>query len=294
MNGNGQLIETLGRSELYRHFEHAYGEAIGLPLALRPVETWQLPLHGKRHENAFCALMAERSHTCASCLRAQERLAQSARDGAAAVTCTNGLSECAVPVRLGTQTIGFLQTGQVLAHPPTAASFERVLRHAHESGVSLDEEQARKAYFATPVVSTRKMNSMSELLAVFAEHLSLKCNQISMQAANAEPRAIVEARRYIVEHHKENISLAQVAKAVNISVFYFCKLFHKVTGMTFTEFVSRTRVEKARSLLLNRNLRIGEIAYEVGFQSLTHFNRVFRKIVGESPTRYRSHLPHPA
>ena len=50
--------------------------------------------------------------------------------------------------------------------------------------------------------------------------------------------------------------------------------------MCFTEFLSRTRVESAKKLLLRPNLRISEIAYEVGFQSLTHFNRVFRKLVG--------------
>jgi YesN/AraC family two-component response regulator len=101
---------------------------------------------------------------------------------------------------------------------------------------------------------------------------------------------ITKARRYIEEHHSEELSLSQVAQAVHTSVFYFCKLFRKVTGVTFTEFVSRTRVEKAKNLLLNPNLRVSEIAFEVGFQSLTHFNRVFKKIVGESPTEYRSHL----
>ena len=51
------------------------------------------------------------------------------------------------------------------------------------------------------------------------------------------------------------------------------------------------RIEKAKNLLLNPNLRISEIAYEVGFQSLTHFNRVFKKLVGQSPTDYRAQLP---
>jgi len=46
--------------------------------------------------------------------------------------------------------------------------------------------------------------------------------------------------------------------------------------------------------LLNPNLRVSEIAYEVGFQSLTHFNRVFKKVIGESPTEYRGHLPKAA
>jgi AraC-like DNA-binding protein len=49
-------------------------------------------------------------------------------------------------------------------------------------------------------------------------------------------------------------------------------------------------VEKAKNLLLNPNYRVSEIAYEIGFQSLTHFNRVFKKIAGQSPTEYRQHL----
>jgi AraC-like DNA-binding protein len=51
-------------------------------------------------------------------------------------------------------------------------------------------------------------------------------------------------------------------------------------------------LEKAKNLLLNPNFRISEIAYEVGFQSLTHFNRAFKNVAGESPTEYRKHLPN--
>ncbi|MGZ5566768.1 MAG: helix-turn-helix domain-containing protein [Limisphaerales bacterium] len=77
---------------------------------------------------------------------------------------------------------------------------------------------------------------------------------------------------------------------MNTSTFHFCKMFKKATGLNFTDYVSRVRVEKAKNLLLNPNLRISEIAYEVGFQSLTHFNRVFKKITGQSPSHYRTQL----
>ena len=82
-----------------------------------------------------------------------------------------------------------------------------------------------------------------------------------------------------------------MAKSLNTSTFYFCKLFKKATGLNFTDYVSRVRIEKAKNLLLNPNTRISEVAYEVGFQSLTHFNRVFRKVVGQSPTEFRKRLP---
>jgi len=82
-----------------------------------------------------------------------------------------------------------------------------------------------------------------------------------------------------------------VSRAVNTSTFYFCKLFKKATGLNFTEYLSQLRIEKAKNLLLNPNLRVSEIAYETGFQSLTHFNRVFKRIAGQSPTTYRKRLP---
>jgi AraC-like DNA-binding protein len=294
MNANGQLLETLTHSEMFQNFERAYTETTGMPITLRPVETWKLPLHGKRRENAFCAMMAEKSRTCAACLQTQERLAQAAAEGPATITCAYGLCEAAVPVKLGTQTIGFLQTGQVMRQKPTADSFKRAAANAAELGVGIDNAKAKAAYFATPIVPQKKLDSAASLLSIFADHLSMKSNQIIVQTANAEPPVITKAKQFIREHHTDDLSLGQVATAVRTSIFYFCKLFRKVTGTTFTEFVARTRVESAKNLLLNPNLRISEIAYEVGFQSLTHFNRVFKKVAGESPTEYRMRLPKAA
>ncbi len=108
---------------------------------------------------------------------------------------------------------------------------------------------------------------------------------------HAEPRVITRAKEFILEHQGEELSLGQVARAVNTSTYYFCKLFKRVTGINFTDYLSRVRIEKAKNLLLNPSLRISEIAFEVGFQSLTHFNRVFKKIIGQSPTQYREQLP---
>jgi AraC-like DNA-binding protein len=291
MNANGTLIETLKNSSLYTDYERAYSEATGLPVALRPVETWQLPLHGKRKENPFCSLMAGKSRSCAACLQMQEKLCQSAMHGPRTMTCAYGLCEIAVPVRLGNETVGFLQTGQVMRQKPAAAQFNRVAEQLEEQGPEVSRDAVKKAFFRTPVVSQKKLDAITHLLSIFAEHLSMTSNQIAVQRANAEPPVIARAKQYIQEHQTEELSLGQIASAVHTSPFYFCKLFKKVTGIHFTDYVSRTRTERAKNLLLNPNLRISEIAYEVGFQSLTHFNRVFKRIVGQSPTEFRAQLP---
>jgi len=290
MKDSKTLIETLTHSKIYQDYERAFSEATGLPVALRPVESWQLPHHGKRSENPFCALVAQKSRACAACLQVQQKLSENATHEAQSVTCQLGLCDTAVPVRTGDRLIGFLQTGQVFCRKPTEAQFNRMVKLVAEWGLEVDQSTLREAYFSTRVLNSRQHESVVKLLAIFAQHLSMVSNQVVVQQENAEPPVIARAKQFINEHQTEELSLGQVAKAVNMSTFYFCKMFKKITGINFTDYLSRVRIEKAKNLLLNRNLRISEIAYEVGFQSLTHFNRVFKKITGQSPTEYRGQL----
>jgi AraC-like DNA-binding protein len=103
-----------------------------------------------------------------------------------------------------------------------------------------------------------------------------------------EPDAIWKARKYIEEHSGEEISLTKVAKAVNMNANHLSENFKQVTGMNFVEYVARTRFNTACTLLRNSKLRISEIAFAAGFQSLSQFNRIFKRFSGESPTQYRT------
>jgi AraC-like DNA-binding protein/ligand-binding sensor protein len=284
------LVQALIHSKIFQDYERAFTEATGLPVALRPVETWQLPLHGKRHEGAWCALMAKKSRACANCLQVQEQLAQQAMNEPCSIVCGAGLCETMVPVKVGERLIGYLQTGQVFHRAPTESQFERTAKLMAERGVDATREEMHKAYFATNTMPARQHESVVKLLTIFAQHLSILSNQILVRQENAEPPVITKAKKYIQEHQTEDISLSDVAKAVNTSTFYFCKMFRKVAGINFTDYLARLRIERAKNLLLNPNLRISEIAFEVGFQSLTHFNRVFKRVLGESPTVYRVKL----
>jgi AraC-like DNA-binding protein/ligand-binding sensor protein len=286
------LIEALAGSKIYQDYERAFSEMTGMPMMLRSVESWQLPHHGKRFENPFCAMLAEKSRACAACLQTQQKLSETATHEAKTVTCQAGLCDTAVPVRMGGQLIGFLTTGQVFRKKPTEAQFNRTIKLLAGWGVQTDGKKMREAYFDTRVLSARQHESTVKLLTIFAEHLSMVSNQILVREQNAEPPVIARAKQFIAEHQTEELSLEQVASAVHTSKFYFCKMFKKVTGINFTDYLSRLRTERAKNLLLNPNLRVSEIAYEVGFQSLTHFNRVFKRVLGRSPTDYRNQLAH--
>ena len=289
MIANKDLIDSLASSETYQDYEHAFNRMTGLPLSLRPVESWQLPHHGRKSENPFCALMAAQNRSCAACLKVQETLSKNTGCGALTVKCDAGMSDSAVPIKLGEETVGFLQTGQVFRRKPEAAQLGKLEKKLAEWKVPFTAK-IRDAYLQTPVVPPAQYDATVRLLEIFARHLSIISNQLLTRERNAEPPMIARAKEFIRQNQTEELSLGAVAKAVNMSTFYFCKLFKKATGLHFTDYVSRVRIEKARNLLLNPNLRVSEIAYEIGFQSLTHFNRVFKNIVGQSPSEYRERL----
>ena len=107
---------------------------------------------------------------------------------------------------------------------------------------------------------------------------------------HAEPVEIRRARHFIHQDSSEPISLTQVAKAVNLNASHLSEKFKEVTGENFVRYVARTRFEKACALLRDANLRVSEIAFAAGFQSLSQFNRVFKRLSGKCPTDYRRDL----
>lgn len=286
-----QLLSQLGQSEIYRDYEKAFREATGMPLALRPVESMRLAHHGRPGENSLCALLAVRSASCMACLEAQRRTSDPAAREPRSTVCFAGLCEASVPVRLGEKLVGFLQTGEVIVGKPSRRQLEKTVRLLRARGARVDRRKLEHAYFHSRTLTPRQYSSVLRLLAIFAAHLGLVANQIAIRASHAEPESVTRARQFIREHQTEEIALGDVARAVSMSTFYFCKTFKKATGLTFTDYLSRVRIERARELLLNPNARVSEVAYEAGFQSLTHFNRTFHRVLGESPTEYRAGLP---
>lgn len=290
-NPQDRLLQQITRSKIYQDYERAFSEATQMPLTLRPVDMWNPAHRGKKHENPFCMLVTQSGRSCAACLEIQQQIIETDGDKPRTATCFAGMSDTAVPVYLGEKTIGFLQTGQILLKSPNKTQFQKIARQLLDWDATANPLQLEEAYFQSKVLTPAQYQSMVKLLEIFAQHLSTLSNQIALQEANAEPPIIIRAKEFIEKHKSDPISLSEVARALNVSTFYFCKLFKKATGINFTEYLSRIRIEKAKNLLLNPNLRVSEIAYEVGFQSLTHFNRVFLRIVGRSPTAYRDALP---
>jgi AraC-like DNA-binding protein/ligand-binding sensor protein len=287
------VIGHLQKSQLYREYAEAFETTTGLPLALRRVGSLHSPLHGSKQASPFCAVMAARNKSCAACLRLQQQVEERAATSACTLECFAGLTESAVPIRVGTQVLGYLATGQVLQQPATEAGFVQVTARVKELGAEVDLPALKQAYLQTRVVPKTQYDGVVRLLDIFGQHLSAVSNQLVTRQASAESPVITRAKAFIMEHLDEDLTLAQVARSVCMSSYYFCKTFKKATGLTYIDYLSRVRIEKVKQLLLNPHTRISEAAFATGFQSLSQFNRTFRRIAGESPSRYRTRLHGP-
>jgi AraC-like DNA-binding protein/ligand-binding sensor protein len=287
------FVALLQASDIFRDYQRAFQSITGLPLALRAAGSYQPPMQGTKLGNPLCALLAGRNKTCAACLEVQQRLETTACEQPGTAQCFVGLNESAVPIRLGEKIIAYLQTGQVLFHLPTAAETREAVRQAAELEPTLDRKEITAAFKQSRVVARVQYDAILRLLAIFAQQLAALSNQLMVKQSTSEAPVITRARAYITAHLSDDLTLAQVSQAVGMSSFYFCKNFKKGTGLNFTEYLSRQRVESVKQLLLNPYKRVSEAAYEAGFQSLSQFNRVFHRIAGESPSVYRDQLHAP-
>lgn len=285
-----EFVEKLKRSRIFKDYEQAFRDTTGLPINLRALEAFDLPHHGDPNENPFCTLMAKSNQSCAACLQLQRRVEVEACLEPKTLKCFAGLCDSSVPVRVGEDLVAFLQTGQVFLEKPDKRRFATAARQILKFGTDVNMKQLEEAWFQGRVLDRRQYDSILRLLSIFAQHLSSLGQELAVQAEHGEAPPIARARALIAARHGEDIGLDEVAKAVNMSAFYFCKSFKKATGMTFTNYLARVRVEKVKNLLLNPHKRVSEAAFEAGFQSLSQFNRVFRRIAGQSPKTYREQL----
>jgi AraC-like DNA-binding protein len=283
-------FENLARLPVIQFYEEAFRKATGVVLKVIPpaVPTHRLSLGPC--ENSFCTLATGTPAGCAACLETQTRVQHLAGKHQATqqINCFAGLTDVAVPVMMAGRHVATLMSGQVFRREPTERDFKMVVAMLAQGGEW--EKKARKAYFKTPVVNAERFEAIIQLLNVFSHYLADYASRQVLAETEQEPAAVASAKQFVRTHVEEPITLASVVKHVNVSRFYFCKLFKKATGMTLTEYVSRIRVERAKTLLVDPSLRISEVVYSAGFGSIPQFNSVFKRIVGMPPTEYRESL----
>jgi AraC-like DNA-binding protein len=203
--------------------------------------------------------------------------------------CCAGVFLVAVPVEVDGRHAATLLAGPVRWRKPARRDWSRAARVLAEWGLNRPTSRARRACLRAPVVGGARYNGVVRLLRIFAQQLSQYAGCCRSNDPQLPP-SVAKAMEFVQQRATKPVTMREAARHVHLSPHYFCRLFKKTTGMTFSECVARTRVEKAKTLLRNPFMRISEAAFEAGFGSIPHFNALFRRYTGKSPTEFRRSL----
>lgn len=113
-------------------------------------------------------------------------------------------------------------------------------------------------------------------------------NRIINIRSKKAKKMIEVVRDYISEHYSEEISLSRIAEVVFVNPNYFCDMFKNITGENFIDYLTRYRIDKAKELLKDMSVKTYEIGRMVGYEDSNYFSKVFKKVVGISPSQYRN------
>jgi|AntRauTorckE5430_2_1112549.scaffolds.fasta_scaffold01160_2 AraC-like DNA-binding protein len=119
---------------------------------------------------------------------------------------------------------------------------------------------------------------------------SLNADGFHLQIATHGYDRFNDIQQFISDNFRRDIPLTEIAKVATMTVPAFCRYFKKVTGNTFINYLHNFRIVYACKLLSDDHSTISEVAYDSGFNSFSQFTRTFKKIVGRTPTEYRSEL----
>src|SRR5260370_26850973 len=192
-----EVVRPLSRPKIFKDYERAFSEAMGLPLNIRGHDSWSPVHHGKEDHDSLASILARFNKARAACLRAQTDASREPDSTTRSVTWFAGRSESAVPVYVGGHILGFLETGEVMLKNPTKKHFATITRQLRAWGYKTDWKQLERAYFRTCVLSPDRYRAMLRLLSIFAHHPSILSNQLALQHEKDESTNMTPARHFI-------------------------------------------------------------------------------------------------
>lgn len=277
----------IGDKKLLREYYSILYRLLGVIIDFVSEDGETLKLCEYERFNEFCKLVQASDEGKKACDECDRKIAREIRETGKSMIyeCHAGLVDVSVPLFIDKRFVGSLATGQILSRPPTEASFAEVWKRCASMGI--DKRKLREAYFATPVFEEDKLRALVDLVSLIGNYMVESENKLLFLEAFKEKNKISAARQFVGDNYQRKLSVSEVARLVGLSASRFSHLFKEETGTSFVNYVNRYRIERAKELLVNSKLTVTEIADAVGFQSLPHFNRIFRKLESRSPSAHR-------
>lgn len=130
--------------------------------------------------------------------------------------------------------------------------------------------------------------TLEELRLWFVSKMTDASRNITVKKEEKSDDIVSDAKEYIAANYSRDISLDDVSRNVDVSPYYFTRLFKEETGVTFVEYLTTMRIDKAKEMLNASQFSMKEICQAVGYSDPNYFSRIFKKNVGVTPTEYRT------
>ena len=240
-----------------------------------------------REVGALCKRFQRSAKGCQLCTATVQQLLERAGTETAHVQCDAGMVETAVPLRGGGQTFGYFIVGGYFAGEPDLSARNRIRHHLERLGAATSADEVNELCRATRRLDPERHAAMARILTLAAKHLVMAITDNLASPTEKLPPLVRSACNHARRNFRQEASLVDIARELNVTTAHLCRIFHQATGLRFREYVGRLRAEHARDLLLTTDQTITEIAFNAGFQSISQFNRVFRSVHGQSPQDMR-------
>lgn len=291
----GLFFRQLLESAEFTEFALILKRLAGLSMALNTPDVGTVQLGVAGHAgNPICRIIRrtpDGARRCEDCDRRHHTKA-GANGVAHVYRCHAGFVDMAIPIMIQGTHVATISSGQVLPEKRSAAAFARLAKRLR--WLKVPEQKLRRAYSKAPWLTRDRLKEVMKLLELFARQMCESAWRIRELEADREHPAIRKARALIEQRYADpGLALADAAGVAGLSAAHFSHVFHKRTGVTFTRYGQSRRTEEAKRLLRETNRSITDICFACGFNSLTHFNRVFRRGAGCSPSRFREQQTRP-
>jgi AraC-like DNA-binding protein len=276
--------QKIAASPAVREQQAAFTCTTGVPLTFTPAS-----MHAPEDET-LCVKGCLGGHSGEACrgklLQAEKRAVM--RVGPVQYSCPSGLVKILVPVFINGRHAGTLLAGPFALHALDAERLELLTGRLEKLGLGGRAPKLKATWRYTPQLSSAKCRAVGTLLGIFGKYLEETGKQF-LQARSEQPSPLLKKiEAFLAGCRDGQVSLKAVAASVNLSPCHFCSVFKKQTGLTFTRYRVRQRLEMARELLGDGQRRISDVAFESGFESVPYFNRAFKREFGCAPKEFRA------
>ncbi len=191
--------------------------------------------------------------------------------------CHAGFYEMIMPITLNDCLIGFLMAGQIKCEDFLLENFVREHKDILDESAALKEEFS-KLYFT----QKEKVVHIKNMLSVYSQHI---CNSAMMTVDETSLSYQIDS--YILNNLSQDFDVDSLCKVFNYHKTTFYKITKRLFGTSIMQHIKQLRIFKAKSLLINTNLKINEIAYLVGVPDYNYFTKVFKSEAHCTPREFR-------